>query len=145
MATHNYVRVGKFKNVNCKYALCNGIVFPSVFAAEAYCTANGLDVNESIQSDDPAVLAECKRIATSLLPTLKYIKSQEDTAHGMVSDELTRKVKARNEAEEQAYLGWEVHNDWVNQAIGKSNGFYECTKILWDYISVLESVCRIKE
>lgn len=44
MDKHNYVKSGKFKNYNCPYALARGIVFPSIHAAEAYCTANGLEV-----------------------------------------------------------------------------------------------------
>lgn len=144
MDRHNYVRVGKFKNSNCPYALVNGIVFPSIFDAESYCTREGLDVNTSIRSDDPEVLAECQRIARATLPLLREIQKHFRRSWDGVRAEVSEKAAARDVAKEKHELGWQVYQDWVLEAVGKSTGFYDCMVLIGPYIETLEKVLRLK-
>lgn len=144
MDRHNYVRVGKFKNSNCPYALVNGIVFPSIFDAESYCTREGLDVNTSIRSDDPEVLAECQQIARATLPMLREIQNHFRRSWDGVRTEVSEKAAARDAAKEKHELGWRVHQDWVLEAVGKSTGFYDCMVLIGPYIETLEKVLRLK-
>lgn len=51
--SHVYVKPGRFKNRNCRYALIGGTVFPSVYDAEEYCAKKGLDVNSCIEAGIP--------------------------------------------------------------------------------------------
>ena len=131
---HNYVRIGKFHNRNCPYALVNGIVFPSIYAAENYCTREGLDVNTSIRSDDPVVLAECQRIARVTLPLLMEIQKHFRTDWYGVRADLEIKAAARDAAEAMHELGWEIHQEWVREAVGRSTGFYDCMVLIGPYI-----------
>lgn len=140
--THNYVKPGKFKNYNCGYALVDGIVFPSVYAAESYCTRNKLDVDAHIQADDPSVLAECKRIARTTLPVLRDLQAKCRRKWAQVRQDCDTKAAARDEAERKNELGWEVHQDWVLEAVGQVAGFYDCMKVIGPYIDVLENVLR---
>ena len=143
MDRHNYVRVGKFKNGNCPYALVNGIVFSSIFDAESYCTREGLDVNTNIRSDDPEVLVECQRIARATLPMLREIREHFRRSWADVRAEVQEKAAARDTAKKKQELGWQVHQDWVLEAVGKSTGFYDCMVLINPYIETLEKVLRL--
>ena len=143
MTNHQYVRVGKFKNGNCPYALVNGIVFPSIYAAECYCTREGMDVNTCIQSDNPKVLAECQRIARATLPMLREIQKHFRREWDSVRADVAAKATARDAAKEKNELGWEVYQDWVLEAVGKSTGFYDCMVLIGPYIETLEKVLRL--
>ena len=144
MEGHKYVRVGKFRNSNCPYALVNGIVFPSIFDAEGYCTREGLDVNTCIQSDDPEVLAECQRIARATLPMLREIQKRLHRGWDGVRKDVDEKAAARDAAEAKHELGWKVHQDWVLEAVGRCTGFYDCMVLIGPYIETLEKVLRLK-
>lgn len=144
MERHNYVGNGKFCNANCPYALVNGIVFPSIYAAESYCTREGLDVNTSIRSDDPEVLAECQRIARATLPMLREIRKHFRISWAGVRKAVEEKATARDAAEAKHELGWEVYQDWVLEAVGRSTGFYDCMVLIDPYIDMLERVLRLK-
>lgn len=143
MNEHKYVRQGKFKNVNCGYALVRGIVFPSIYAAESYCTSHGLDVNTEIESDDPRVLAKCKQIAEFTLPVLRAIKERVTQDFDKQCAKCEAEVKARDSAEINHELGWEVHKDWAREAAGEVGGFYNCMILLDPYIETLEKVLRL--
>ena len=140
MKDHQYVKQGKFKNVNCSYALVNGIVFPSVYAAESYCTCHDLDVNECIQADDYEVLQECKRIARTTLPILLALREASRTRWDKIRSDVSEKAKRRDAAKERHEIGWEVHQSWVDTAIGKVDGFYEHMTLLNGYIDTLQRV-----
>lgn len=144
MERHNYVRAGKFRNTNRPYALVNGIVFPSIYAAESYCTREGLDVNTCIRSDDPEVLAECQRIARATLPMLREIQKHFHVSWDSVRKDVEEKAAARDAAEAKRELGWEVHQEWVLEAVGRSTGFYDCMVLIAPYIDTLERVLRLK-
>ena len=143
MTDHEYVRYGKIKNINCGYALVRGIVFPSVYAAKSYCTAKGLDVNTEIGADDPRVLAKCKQIAKFTIPTLRAIQECFVQGFNAACAKCEAEVKARDAAEINHELAWEVHNDWVRDARGKVGGFYDCMVLLDQYIETLEKVLRL--
>lgn len=147
MERHTYVRTGKFKNVNCGYALVNGIVFPSVYAAEEYCTREGLDVNTWIKADDPAVLVECKRIAAVTLPSLREMQKQAQRQWEAIREDLQLKSAARNKARDENQYSWElwVREERVHEGIGKVHGFYDCMKIIDDYAWSLQGVLFRKE
>lgn len=140
MTDHKYVKQGKFKNVNCPYALVSGIVFPSIYAAESYCTREGLDVNVWIQSDDPEVLQECKRIARTTLPVLMALRDASRIEWDKLLDDVKLKAERRDAAKERHEIGWEVHQSWVDAAIGKVDGFHEHMKMLDGYIDTLRKV-----
>lgn len=144
MERHNYVKVGKFHNGNCPYALVNGIVFSSIYAAESYCAREGLDVNTSIRSDDPEVLAECQKIARATLPMLREIQKHFRVSWDSVRKDVEGKAAARDAAEAKHELGWEVYQDWVLEAVGRSTGFYDCMVLIAPYIETLERVLRLK-
>ena len=143
MTDHKYVKQGKFKNVNCPYALVSGIVFPSIYAAESYCTREGLDVNVWIQSDDPEVLQECKRIARTTLPVLMALRDASRIEWDKLRSDVHEKAKRRDAAKERRELGWEVHQSWVDTAIGKVDGYYKHMILLNGYIDTLQKVLRI--
>lgn len=144
MKHHNYVRVGKFKNINCGYALVNGIVFGSVYDAEEYCTREGLDVNTWIEADSPEVLSRCQQIAKNSLPGLRLLKDRCSVGFDLRSDDVKVKAKARDAAKGKHELGWEVHNAWVEEAIGTVSGFDDCMMYIYGYIETLERILRIK-
>lgn len=144
MERHNYVRSGKFKNVNCGYALINGIVFGSIYDAEAYCTRENLDVNTWIEADSPEVLSRCQQIAKITLPGLRLLKDNCSILFRSLCAMSEKKATARDEAEKTHELGWEVHNDWVIRAGGKVSGCYDCMELVSEYIATLERIIRIK-
>lgn len=145
MVVHKYVKSGKFKNVNCGYALVQGrIVFGSVFDAEEYCSLHDLDPDVWIEADDPAVLKRCQEIARATLPALALLKG---SAHGLCEyyhAEIQRKCNARDAAKAKHELGWEIHEEWVAEAVGKSQGGYECMALISDYMSTLSRIYRMK-
>lgn len=138
------MRSGKFKNINCGCALVNGIVFSSVYAAETYCTREGLDVNMWIEADSPEVLSCCHQIAKISLPGLRLLKDTCLAEFYLLSDDVAAKTKARDVAESKHELEWEVHNGWVDRAGGAVSGFYDCMKYIDRYIETLERILRIK-
>lgn len=140
---HNYVRVGKFRNVNCGYALVQGIVFGSVFEAEEYCTSQGYDVNAWIEADDPKVLAQCQQIARNMLPGLRLLRNNASVLFYDLCAKCTAEAEARDSAKEKREIGWEVHEDWVHEACGKVSGCHECMSIIDAYIMILERISRI--
>lgn len=140
---HQYVKHGKFKNINCGYALVNGIVFGSIYDAEEYCSAHGYDVNTSIEADNPETLKRCQQIAKAALPGLRFLKEQCSELFYLFSDEVKAKADARDKAKVRRELGWEVHQEWVLQAIGKTSGCHDCMTKIMDYIFMLERILRI--
>ena len=132
----------KFRNPNCPYALVGSIVFPSIRAAESYCTAHDIPLYD-IESDDPRVLAKCKQIAAATLPTLKEIQDNFRAVWNTVSDEVHEKVKQRNRAVEKGDLLSGLYERYAAEAAGKSNGFYSCMVLLYPYIDTLERVLRM--
>ena len=135
MKAHNYVRPGKFKNVNCPYALVRGIVFPSIYAAESYCTAHKLDVNTEIEADDPRILAKCKQIAEFTLPMLHAAQERFRSNWNSLRADCHAKTTARNEAQ--------ARQDEATEALGKSNGVYSGMVLLQTYITTLENVLML--
>lgn len=144
MKSHNYVRPGKFKNVNCPYALVRGIVFPSIYSAESYCTAHGLDVNTEIESDDPRVLAKCRQIAEFTLPMLRGIQEHYQEYFNSKIKDADKKVELRNTSRDNGTLGWEVLQDWVIAATGEISGVGSCINMLYSCMDTLEKILLLE-
>lgn len=140
---HNYVRAGKFKNVNCGYALVRGIVFGSIFDAEEYCTSQGYDVNAWVEADDPSVLVRCQQIARDTLPRLRLLRNNASVLFYELCAKCQAEAAARDSAKEKRQIGWEVHEDWVHEACGKVSGCHECANLINTYIMTLERISRI--
>ena len=143
MENHIYAKPGKFKNVNCGYALVNNIVFGSIFAAEKYCMREGLDPNIWIRADDQETLAECKRIAYAALPIIRELKTVFFLQWDSMREDTEKCVVEREKAKNACELGWEAYSDRAMLAAGKCSGFYECAVQLFDYIATLERIMRI--
>lgn len=137
------VRPGKFKNINCPYALVRGIVFPSINTAVSYCIAHNLDVNTEIESDDPRVLAKCKQIADFTLPVLRATQEHFRGEWNNLRGDCHRKITARNEAQARHDLCMSAYRDDATEAVGKSNGFYSGMVLLQGYITTLEKVLML--
>lgn len=149
---HNYVRAGKFKHVNCPYALVNGIVFRSIFDAESYCTTTGLDVNEYIESDDPRVLAKCAQIAVFSLPVLRESLRRAERQREIIHADEQKIVVERDswqaaldaKADLWSSVQLKLCKERLEHKIGEWMGCWEAIKILRYDIETLESVIRLR-
>lgn len=141
MDRHVYVKTGKFKNVNCGYALVGGIVFPSIFAAEEYCTREGLDPNVWVEADDPAVLQKCQDIARATLPMLREIRAE--LRRGWVGElEAVNRADAALDAAKMD-LGRSYYQDRVIKASGEAHGYHSCMVKMEPYIETLDRIQRL--
>ncbi len=142
--SHVYVKPGRFKNRNCRYALIGGTVFPSVYDAEEYCAKKGLDVNSCIEADNPKTLAECKRIARATLPELTLLLDKCQQAYDALYAKALRTAEAYNAAEARKELGWEIHEKWKDEAFGAVSGFSDCLNLIREYSRSLMQVLSIR-
>lgn len=134
----------KFKNMNCGYALVRDIVFGSIYEAEEYCTANGYDPNVWIESDSDAGLSKCQQIARAALPCLCQARDEQMILFETLRHEARAEAAAFEAAKEKHELGWEVHRDWLQHAIGKVDGCYNGMELICRRITMLERIIRIK-
>lgn len=137
-------RSRKFKNTNCGYALVRDIVFGSIYEAEEYCTANGYDPNVWIEADSDAVLSKCQQIARAALPCLCQARDEQKILFETLCRETRAEAAAFEAAKEKHELGWEVHRDCLQHAIGKVDGCYAGMEIICRRITMLERIIRIK-
>lgn len=127
-------------NVNCGYALVNGIVFSSVGEAEKYCSEHAGLSDKDIQTDSPVVLAKCQTIARTSLPMLKEILSKFEDAWLEELSNTKKQIEIRDSAKKSADVFLELYQHNVSESTGKMTGRYESMLLLQSYISVLESI-----
>lgn len=144
MSEHKYCKPGKFKNVNCPYAIVDGIVFNSIFEAEEFCTREGLDPNYCIESDSEEALKKCKETAAAALPVLYETRCRyQRIFHELLKDD-SAKADAVNDPEKMKELGSSVYRFWLQEAQGKVSGFYMAMEDLNKQIEMLERINRIR-
>lgn len=141
---HKYVKSGKFKNINCGYALVRDIVFGSIYEAEEYCAVKGYDPDVWIEADSNEALSKCQQIARAALPCMRRLLEDQQVLYGTICKKARAEAEALRAAEEKRELGWEVHRDWTQHATGAVGGCYDSMVLLRKHIEMFERVVRIK-
>lgn len=141
---HTYCRDGKFKNVNCPFALVGGRVFGSIFEAEQYCTDHTLDPNTWVESGSPEALARCKEIAKQTMPMLELWQEQMSAEYSSMLDKATREVNELRAAQAKKEIGWEVHQQRVNEIVGAIHGYNKAQNYLNQQWETLFRILQIE-
>lgn len=141
---HKYCKQGKFANVNCPYALAEGIVFSSIFEAEEFCTLEGLDPNYCIESDSAEALKKCKEIASTTLPILYETRKRYQRVFHELLEDVSKKADDVNNPDKMKELGSSIYRLWLQEAQGKLSGFYLAMEDLNKQIETLERINRIR-
>lgn len=147
-----FCKAGKFKNINCGYAMVHDNVFCSIREAEVYCHKNGIDMNTQIRADDPDVLKKCKAIIKASLPLLdmmfKDVKRKWDDNRATIES----RVKTRDKLQELADKGdlkasWDLDGAQrdLTEAIWTGHGLYEAVEEIRSRINDYWKILDIKE
>ena len=147
-----FCKAGKFKNVNCGYAMVHDKVFCSVREAEVYCHKNDIDMNTQIRADDPDVLKECKTIVKTSLPLLDMMfkdieRKWNDNRKTIESCAETRYRLQKLSDEGDLMASWDLDGAQRNltEAIWTGHGLYEAMEEMRDQINDYWKILNIKE
>lgn len=122
------------KNLNCRYACVEGIVFPSYFAAREYCKRMNLNP-DTIAFDNPQALELCKDIIVDALPALEHtlqilddMIEVADKAHAVLVQQMNAPGVLPPASHKELYLGY------VKEAAGRHSGLIDARKKVSDQI-----------
>lgn len=147
-----FCRAGKFKNVNCGYAMVHDKVFCSIREAEVYCHKNNIDMNSQIRADDPEVLKKCKAIVKTSLPLLEMMLKDIERKWNENRKSIDSCVETRDRLQELADEGdlsasWDLDGAQRNltEAIWIGHGLYEAVDEIRSQINDYWKILNIKE
>ena len=147
-----FCKAGKFKNINCGYAMVHDKVFCSVREAEVYCHKNNIDMNTQIRADDPNVLKKCKAIVKSSLPLLDMMfkdieRKWNDNRKTIESCAETRDRLQKLSDEGDLMASWDLDGAQRNltEAVWIGHGLYEAMEEMRDQINDYWKILDIKE
>lgn len=129
------------KNVNLPFAKVGLRVFPSLLAAETYCTMHDLDVDHMIEYGDSEELKnEVQKIAMMQKAVLQGVLEALDRHKEKIDAEWERAVKIRDNAEKTRDLLLEYDQKRVIEIVAKNVGVNEARKIVWKMLEELERI-----
>lgn len=147
-----FCKVGKFKNINCGYAMVQDKVFCSIREAEVYCHKNDIDMNVWIRADDSKVLKECKTIVKASLPLLELMfkdieRKWNDNRKTIKSCADTRDRLQKLSDEGDLSASWDLDGAQrsLTEAIWIGHGLYEAMEEMRDQINDYWKILDIKE
>lgn len=129
------------KNVNLPFAKVGLRVFPSLFAAETYCTMYDLDVDSMIEYGNSEELKnKVQKIAMIQKVVLRDVLEALDRHKEKIDAEWERAVKVRDNAEKTRDLLLEYDQKRVIEITAKNVGVNEARKIVWKMLRELEQI-----
>ena len=130
---HTY---SKFKSKNIPYAKVGRRVFRSLYSAEEFCDAAGLDVDHDIEyREDVDLKKEIDEIAKYQKAILRECMNRLDKMQRKISAEISLNVKQRDTCHP---LDRGCVENRISDAVGRHTGVCDARHCIWEVLEDLE-------